>query len=96
MTVTCVCSIFSWVSLEKHRLTFVPYFLFFVDCAAGVRCRRLFVPVWDTSTAMPLCKVVKLLGSLVPEEPRLARKLLEPLAKIIQARRADEGCVGVG
>lgn len=29
-------------------------------------------------------KVVKLLGSLVPEEPRLARKLLEPLATIIQ------------
>jgi AP-3 complex subunit delta len=28
--------------------------------------------------------VVKLLGSLVPEEPRLARKLLEPLATIIQ------------
>ena len=31
-----------------------------------------------------LIKVVKLLGSLVPEEPRLARKLLEPLATIIQ------------
>ena len=27
---------------------------------------------------------VKLLGSLVPEEPRLSRKLLEPLATIIQ------------
>mmetsp|Transcript_22386 Transcript_22386/g.22573 ORF Transcript_22386/g.22573 Transcript_22386/m.22573 type:complete len:1277 (+) Transcript_22386:138-3968(+) len=31
-----------------------------------------------------LIKVVKLLGSLVSEEPRLARKLLEPLATIIQ------------
>ena len=31
-----------------------------------------------------LIKVVKLLSSLVKEEPRLARKLLEPLATIIQ------------
>lgn len=31
-----------------------------------------------------LIKVVKLLGSLVSEEPRLARKLLEPLATIIE------------
>lgn len=31
-----------------------------------------------------LIKVVKLLGSLVSEEPRLARKLLEPLSTIIQ------------
>jgi AP-3 complex subunit delta-1 len=31
-----------------------------------------------------LIKVVKLLGSLVPEEPRLARKLLEPLAAIVK------------
>ena len=29
-------------------------------------------------------QVVKLLGSLVSEEPRLARKLLEPLSTIIQ------------
>jgi AP-3 complex subunit delta-1 len=33
---------------------------------------------------LALPQVVKLLGSLVPEEPRLARKLLEPLATIIQ------------
>ena len=31
-----------------------------------------------------LIKVVKLLGRLVSQEPRLARKLLEPLATIIQ------------
>jgi AP-3 complex subunit delta-1 len=31
-----------------------------------------------------LIKVVKLLGSLVSEEPRLARKLLEPLTTIIE------------
>jgi AP-3 complex subunit delta-1 len=35
-----------------------------------------------------LIKVVKLLGSLVSEEPRLARKLLEPLAKIVQSTQA--------
>jgi len=35
-----------------------------------------------------LIKVVKLLGSLVPEEPRLARKLLEPLADIVKTTPA--------
>ena len=35
-----------------------------------------------------LIKVVKLLGSLVPEEPRLARKLLEPLAGIVRTTQA--------
>ena len=35
-----------------------------------------------------LIKVVKLLGSLVPEEPRLARKLLDPLATIVRSTQA--------
>lgn len=35
-----------------------------------------------------LIKVVKLLGSLVPEEPRLARKLLEPLSSIVKSTHA--------
>jgi len=35
-----------------------------------------------------LIKVVKLLGSLVPEEPRLARKLLDPLASIVRSTPA--------
>ena len=35
-----------------------------------------------------LIKVVKLLGSLVPEEPRLARKLLEPLSGIVKSTHA--------
>ena len=35
-----------------------------------------------------LIKVVKLLGSLVPEEPRLARKLLEPLCNIVKSTHA--------
>ena len=37
----------------------------------------------SSSNNWMLIKVVKLLGSLVPEEPRLARKLLEPLAGIV-------------
>ncbi|VEU41174.1 unnamed protein product [Pseudo-nitzschia multistriata] len=35
-----------------------------------------------------LIKVVKLLGSLVPEEPRLARKLLDPLAGVVRSTPA--------
>ena len=35
-----------------------------------------------------LIKVVKLLGSLVPCEPRLARKLLDPLANIVESTHA--------
>lgn len=35
-----------------------------------------------------LIKVVKLLGSLVPEEPRLARKLLDPLSDIVKSTHA--------
>jgi AP-3 complex subunit delta-1 len=41
-----------------------------------------------TSNNWMLIKVVKLLGSLVPEEPRLARKLLEPLATIVRNTQA--------
>ena len=43
-----------------------------------------------TSTAnnWMLIKVVKLLGSLVPQEPRLARKLLEPLCNIVKTTHA--------
>jgi AP-3 complex subunit delta-1 len=43
-----------------------------------------------------LIKVVKLLGSLVSEEPRLARKLLEPLATIIEntgAKSLEYECI---
>lgn len=35
-----------------------------------------------------LIKVVKLLGSLIPEEPRLARKLLDPLSSIVRSTHA--------
>lgn len=42
----------------------------------------------SSSNNWMLIKVVKLLGSLVPEEPRLARKLLEPLAAIVKNTQA--------
>jgi AP-3 complex subunit delta len=45
---------------------------------------KFFNLLTTSSNNWMLIKVVKLLGSLVPEEPRLARKLLEPLATIIQ------------
>jgi AP-3 complex subunit delta-1 len=45
---------------------------------------KFFKLLTSSSNNWMLIKVVKLLGSLVSEEPRLARKLLEPLAAIIQ------------
>jgi AP-3 complex subunit delta-1 len=45
---------------------------------------KFFKLLTTSSNNWMLIKVVKLLGSLVSEEPRLARKLLEPLATIIQ------------
>jgi len=44
---------------------------------------KFFKLLTTSSNNWMLIKVVKLLGSLVSEEPRLARKLLEPLATII-------------
>jgi len=41
-----------------------------------------------SSSNWMLIKVIKLLASLVTEEPRLARKLLEPLANLIQSSGA--------
>lgn len=69
-----------------------------VSCAVNVICElanknpknylsmapKFFKLLTTTSNNWMLIKVVKLLGSLVCEEPRLARKLLEPLATIIQ------------
>jgi AP-3 complex subunit delta len=45
---------------------------------------KFFSLLTSSSNNWMLIKVVKLLGSLVSAEPRLARKLLEPLANIIQ------------
>ncbi|CAM9363760.1 unnamed protein product, partial [Sphacelaria rigidula] len=73
-----------------------------VSCAVNVICEladknpknylamapQFFRLLTTSSNNWMLIKVVKLLGSLVPEEPRLARKLLEPLATIIQKTAA--------
>ena len=45
---------------------------------------KFFRLLTTSSNNWMLIKVVKLLSALVPEEPRLARKLLEPLVTIIQ------------
>ena len=69
-----------------------------VSCAVNVICElarknpknylrlapKFFELLTTSANNWMLIKVVKLLGSLVPVEPRLARKLLEPLATIIQ------------
>jgi AP-3 complex subunit delta-1 len=69
-----------------------------VSCAVNVICElanknpknylsmapKFFKLLTTSSNNWMLIKVVKLLGSLVCEEPRLARKLLEPLSTIIQ------------
>jgi len=49
---------------------------------------QFFQLVLTSSNNWMLIKVVKLLGSLVSEEPRLARKLLEPLANIVRSTQA--------
>lgn len=47
-----------------------------------------FLLLTQSSNNWMLIKVVKLLGSLVPEEPRLARKLLDPLSAIVRSTQA--------
>lgn len=49
---------------------------------------KFFKLLTTSSNNWMLIKVVKLLGSLVTEEPRLARKLLEPLSTIITSTTA--------
>ncbi len=73
-----------------------------VSCAVSVVCEladrnpknylalapQLFTILTKSSNNWMLIKVVKLFGSLVEEEPRLARKLLEPLSVIIKRTSA--------
>jgi AP-3 complex subunit delta-1 len=49
---------------------------------------KFFRLLTSSSNNWMLIKVVKLLGSLVSEEPRLARKLLEPMSTIIKSTGA--------
>ena len=73
-----------------------------VSCAVNVICELarkkpsnylsvapdLFDLLTGSSNNWMLIKVAKLMSSLVTEEPRLARKLLEPLANIVQTTPA--------
>ena len=73
-----------------------------VSCAVTVVCElarkkpsnylslapELFTLLTGATNNWMLIKVAKLLGALVQEEPRLARKLLEPLANIVQSTPA--------
>ena len=73
-----------------------------VSCAVNVVCELarkkpsnylalapdLFALLTGSTNNWMLIKVAKLLGALVQEEPRLARKLLEPLATIVQSTPA--------
>jgi hypothetical protein len=71
-----------------------------VGCAVNVICELarkkpanylslapdLFNLLTSTTNNWMLIKVAKLMSALVQDEPRLARKLLEPLANIVQVR----------
>jgi AP-3 complex subunit delta len=73
-----------------------------VSCAVNVICELarkkpsnylslapdLFSLLTSSTNNWMLIKVAKLMSSLVQEEPRLARKLLEPLANIVQTTSA--------
>ncbi len=92
LPIVCRCS---WLSLDwVHGQV--------VSCAVNVICElarkkpknylplapELFKILTTSRNNWMLIKVVKLLGALVEEEPRLARKLIEPLANHIQTTPA--------
>jgi hypothetical protein len=83
-----------------------------VSCAVNVVCELarkkpsnylslapdLFSLLTTSTNNWMLIKVAKLMSALVQEEPRLARKLLEPLANIVQVRifvEPQRGCLVV-
>ncbi|CAK9011600.1 AP-3 complex subunit delta-1 (AP-3 complex subunit delta) (Adaptor-related protein complex 3 subunit delta-1) (Delta-adaptin) (mBLVR1) [Durusdinium trenchii] len=49
---------------------------------------QLFQLLTSSSNNWMLIKIVKLMSALLPEEPRLARKLLEPLAEVVRSTQA--------
>jgi len=70
VVVSCAVNVITKLSDEntKNYLVLAPQF---------------FQLLTNSSNNLMLIKLVKLLGSLVSEEPCLARKLLEPLATIV-------------
>jgi hypothetical protein len=73
-----------------------------VSCAVNVICElsrknsrnflalapQLFQLMTTSTNNWMVIKIVKLMSALLPEEPRLARKLLEPLARIVETTQA--------
>ncbi len=49
---------------------------------------QLFHLLTNSNNNWMLIKIVKLMSALLPEEPRLARKLLEPLSKVVESTQA--------
>ena len=84
-----------WAKLQDAELAVV-------SCAVNVFCELsrkkpsnylklaplLFNLLTTTSNNWMLIKVVKLMSSLIPVEPRLARKMLQPLSNIIETTPA--------
>lgn len=73
--VSCAVNVITELS-DKNPKNYLPLAPAFFELLTG------------SSNNWMLIKVVKLLGSLVPEEPRLARKLLDPLANIVRSTQA--------
>ena len=69
--VSCAVNVITELS-DKNPTNYLPLAPAFFDLLT------------TSSNNWMLIKVVKLLGSLVPEEPRLARKLLDPLSDIVK------------
>ena len=74
--VSCAVNVIAELSDKTNPKNYLPLAPAFFDLLT------------TSSNNWMLIKVVKLLGSLVPEEPRLARKLLEPLADIVKTTPA--------
>jgi len=89
-------------SFERLRQRLDDSDMAVVSCTVNVICElsrknpknfltlapQLFGLMTTTSNNWMLIKVVKLMSSLVTEEPRLARKILDPLTSIVQTTHA--------
>ncbi|GBG30420.1 AP-3 complex subunit delta [Hondaea fermentalgiana] len=89
-------------TFDRLRLRLDDSDMSVVSCTVNVICElsrknprnflalapQLFQLLTTSSNNWMLIKIVKLMSSLLPEEPRLARKLLEPLAKIVESTQA--------
>lgn len=89
-------------TFDRLRLRLEDSDMSVVSCTVNVICElsrknprnflalapQLFQLLTTSSNNWMLIKIVKLMSALLPEEPRLARKLLEPLAKVVESTQA--------